>query len=248
TGEFVRVIELLEPETSPQKENGVWFNPTGTRALLLLQTRAAGFDIDAQERALARVRSVFSAVAAQHGAAQARLSASGPGVFAVAARAQIKHDVSRISLLAVLLVSVMLLAVYRSPSALLMTLLPAASGAIAGIAAVALTFGSVHGVTLGFGATLLGEGVDYDIYLFAQSPPGRGLRRSLARIWPALLLGVLTSVVGFSVLLFSQFAGLAQLALFSTVGLVVAYVVTRFVLPELIPDHFGVRPPTALGV
>src|SRR5262249_4222031 len=61
TGEFGRVIELLEPETSPQKENGVWFNPTGTRALLLLQTRAAGFDIDAQERALARVRSVFSA-------------------------------------------------------------------------------------------------------------------------------------------------------------------------------------------
>src|SRR5262249_3680833 len=200
-----------------------------------------------QERALARMHSVFAAIVAQQGAAQATLRATGPGVFAVGARTQIKQDVSRISLLAVVLVSILLLMVYRSPSALLMTLLPAASGAIAGVAAVGLAFGSVHGVTLGFGATLLGEGVDYAIYLFTNTAPGSGLRRSLARIWPTLLLGVLTSVVGFSVLLLSQFAGLAQLALFSTVGLVVAYIVTRFVLPELIPDHFGVRPPTALG-
>ena len=247
TGEFMRVVELLEPEAGPQRQNGVWFNSAGTRALLLLQTRAAGFDIDAQERALARIRRVFDAVAAQQSALQARLSATGPGVFAVGVRAQIKQDVSRISLLAVALVSVMLLAVYRSPSALVMTLLPAASGAVAGVAAVALAFGSVHGVTLGFGATLLGEGVDYAIYLFTNTAPGNGLRRSLARIWPTLLLGVLTSVVGFSVLLLSQFAGLAQLGLFSIVGLIVAYVVTRFVLPELIPDHFGVRPPAALG-
>jgi predicted exporter len=58
---------------------------------------------------------------------------------------------------------------------------------------------------------------------------------------------VLTSVVGFSALMFSDFSGLAQLGLFSIAGLIVAYAVTRFVLPELVPEHFGVRPAAGLG-
>jgi predicted exporter len=160
----------------------------------------------------------------------------------------VKEDVSRISVLALILVSILLLVVYRSPRALVLTLIPVASGATAGVAAVSLVFGSVHGVTLGFGATLLGEGVDYAIYLFTNSAPGSAPRRNLARVWPTLTLGVLTSVVGFSALMFSDFTGLAQLGLFSIAGLIVAYAVTRFVLPELVPENFGVRPSAHLGL
>ena len=76
-----------------------------------------------------------------------------------------------------LLVSCLLLVVYRSPRVLFLTLLPVVTGATAGIAAVSLAFGSVHGITLGFGATLLGEGVDYAIYLFTNAAWGRGLGR-----------------------------------------------------------------------
>ena len=247
TGEFLRLLELLEPEAGPHKDQGVWFSTDSARALLLVQTRAAGFDIDGQERVLLRIRSALDAVAAEQNAGQVALRVTGPGVFAVSARAAMKEDVSRISMLALLLVSVLLLLVYRSPRALVLTLLPVASGAAAGVAAVSLAFGSVHGVTLGFGATLLGEGVDYAIYLFTNSAPGSAPRRNLARVWPTLTLGVLTSVVGFSALMFSDFTGLAQLGLFSIAGLIVAYAVTRFVLPEMVPEHFGVRPAAGLG-
>ena len=58
---------------------------------------------------------------------------------------------------------------------------------------------------------------------------------ALARIWPTLRLGLVTSVVGFGALLLSGFPGLAQLGLFSCVGLVTALLVTRWVLPELAP-------------
>jgi len=247
TGEFQRLLELLEPEAGPHKSYGVWFSPDNTRALLLAQTRAAGFDIDAQERALSRLASAFHSVAAAQGSSGAMFQVTGPGVFAVNARSSIKRDVARISLLAVVVVSTMLLLVYRSPRALLLTLLPVASGATAGVAAVSMAFGSVHGVTVGFGATLLGEGVDYAIYLFTNRVPGFAPGRSLARVWPTLTLGVLTSVVGFSALLFSDFTGLAQLGLFSVAGLIVAYSVARFVLPQLVPEHFGVRPLAVLG-
>ena len=121
-----------------------------------------------------------------------------------------------------MLVAGLLLAVYRSPRVLALSLLPAASGTLAGIAAVSLGFGTVHGITLGFGVTLLGETVDYAIYLFTQTMPGERAERTLPRIWQTLLLGILTSVVGFGAMLLSSFSGLAQLGLFSIVGLSVA--------------------------
>ena len=246
TGELLTLLDELQPAGGPQKQHGVWFSADGKRALLVLQTRAAGFDIDAQERAIAQTRAAFAQSAEAHHAAQATLAITGPGVFAVASREAIKSDVSRISTWAVVLVSGLLLAVYRSPRILGLILLPVVTGALAGIVAVDIAFGSVHGITLGFGATLLGEGVDYAIYLFTNAL-GASSQRSTARIWPTLRLGVMTSVVGFSVLLLSDFTGLAQLGLFSIVGLIVAFAVTRYVLPELAPTGLIVRPVAMLG-
>ena len=45
---------------------------------------------------------------------------------------------------------------------------------VAGIAAVSLGFGQVHGMTLGFGTTLIGEAVDYAIYYLIQARGGDG--------------------------------------------------------------------------
>ena len=53
-------------------------------------------------------------------------------------------------------------------------MLPVATGVVAGIAAVSLGFGQVHGMTLGFGTTLIGEAVDYAIYYLIQARGGTG--------------------------------------------------------------------------
>ncbi len=247
TGELLHLLDLLQPEGGPQKREGVWFGAEGERALMIVRTRAAGFDIDGQERAVQRLRELFSQVSAAEATPAARLLVSGPGVFAVASRAAIKRDVTRISWLAVVLVSALLLAVYRSPRLLLLILLPVVTGATAGVAAVSLAFGSVHGITLGFGATLLGEGVDYAIYLFSGGAAGSPTGPAAARLWRTLRLGVVTSVCGFGVLLLSDFPGLAQLGLFSITGLLVAFAVTRIVLPQLLPAGYWPQPLAGLG-
>jgi predicted exporter len=128
-----------------------------------------------------------------------------------------------------------------------LTLVPVASGALAGIAAVSFAFGSVHGVTLGFGVTLMGEAVDYAIYLFTNTAPGATPKSTLQRIWPTLRLGMLTSAFGFGAMLFSGFPGLSQLGLFSITGLAVAVSVTRWVLPELVPAGYHVKTAAGLG-
>ena len=181
--------------------------------------------------------------------AAARLLMSGPGVFAVTSRAGIIKEVTRLSILSTAIIVTLLLGVYRSATALVLGLVPVASGALAGIAAVALGVGVVHGITLGFGVTLIGEAVDYSIYLFIQSrrsenPDPAAWQRS---VWPTIRLGMLTSVCGFASLLPSGFAGLAQLGLYSIAGLVAAALVTRFVLPHWLPRNFVIRDVSPIG-
>lgn len=241
SGELLRLVEALEGQAKPHMQHGVWFSADGRRALLLVQTRAAGYDMDAQERALELIRSAHATSAHTPAMGKTTLLLTGPGVFSVATRALIKDDAWRFSLIATSLVAAMLLALYRSLRVLALGLLPVASGALAGVAAVGVGFGSVHGITLGFGATLIGEGVDYAIYLFTQMRPGSAPESTLRRIWPTLRLGVITSICGFGAMLLSGFPGLAQLGLFSIAGLLVALSVTRWVLPGLLPAGFAPR-------
>ena len=220
TGETRALLRLLTASDSPRESDGVWVSADGAEALLLLHTRAAGFDIDAQQRNLILIGAAFDRVrAAVPGAGSARLIESGPGVFAVRIRDTTKRDVTRLSLIASAGAVGLLAFAYRSPLVMLLGLLPVASGALAGIAVVSVVFRFVHGVTLGFGVTLIGESLDYAIYLFSQTRRGDTAHDTLGRIWPTLRLGMLTSVAGFCTMLFSNFVGFAQLGLFSIVGL-----------------------------
>jgi len=252
TGEFMHIVEQLERVPAPASRDGVWVSADGLRTLLVAQTAAAGSDTDAQERAIDAIRTAFAAAAdASHAAVHGvQLKVSGPGVFAVAARAKIKNAAVRLSIAGGVLVIALLLAVYRSPPALALGLLPVTSGALIGVAAVALGFGAVHGITLGFGVTLIGESVDYSIYFFIQSqrPNDTAAAPDWRRLWwPTIRLGMLTSVCGFASLLPSGFPGLAQLGLYSISGLIAAALVTRYVLPALLPRGFSIHDMTPLG-
>lgn len=261
TGEIVQIVGQVGGGAAPRTADGVWVSGDGKRALVVAQTRALGSDTDGQQRAVEAVRGAFTEAAGSGAGASssAGLVMSGPGVFAVDSRASIIKEVTRLSILSTAVIVALLLGVYRSVTALVLGLVPVASGAIAGIAAVALGVGVVHGITLGFGVTLIGEAVDYSIYLFIQSrqqrvagtaagsPSGAERADWQRSVWPTIRLGMLTSVCGFASLLPSGFAGLAQLGLYSIAGLVAAALVTRFVLPHWLPRNFVIRDVSPIG-
>jgi predicted exporter len=246
TGELWAQVQRLDAGAEPDSVEGVWASRDGQRALLLLQTRAVGSDTDGQAQAIEAVRAAFDAERQATSLSDARLLISGPGLFAVNARATIKEEVSRLSLIGTTGIVLVLLFVYRSPRLLALGLLPVVSGALAGIVAVSLVFGTVYGITIGFGMALIGEAVDYAIYYFVQSGP-MGAAAWRQRFWPTVRLGVLTSVAGFGALLLSGFPGLAQLGLYALTGVLVAALTTRFVLPELAPQHLRGRDLTGVG-
>jgi predicted exporter len=251
TGEMLGILDGLQNIRGPAHSAGVWTSADGRRSLVVAQTRAAGSDTDAQQRDIEFMQRAFAAVQPAEAVSAMRLRLSGPGVFAVRARGHIQQAAVRLSAASTTVIAVLLLLVYRSVPAVLLGLMPVLTGALAGVAAVALGFGTVHGITLGFGITLIGEAVDYSIYFFVQSrtgdeaaPRAQQWRR---RFWPTVRLGVLTSICGFASLLASGFPGLAQLGAYSISGLVAAALVTRFVLPEIVPARLEVRDVAPLG-
>ncbi|HEX2539737.1 MAG TPA: MMPL family transporter [Caldimonas sp.] len=242
TGETLRIAEAMTPAHAPRSENGVWVSRSAPRAVLVATTKADGGDLDGQQAALEAIGAAF----ARNAAPGLRLQLSGAGKFGVSSRERIRSAVERLALFGSVLVVAFLVVAFASLRSLAIAMLPVATGILAGIAAVSLGFSQVHGMTLGFGTTLIGEAVDYAIYYLIQARPAAGAAsddtpapagaaRWLRESWPTIRLGLLTSVIGFGALVFSGFPGLAQLGVFSIAGLLAAAATTRFVFPVLAP-------------
>ena len=246
TGETLQLIDTLSGPVSPRREAGVWASRTGERALLMVALRAPLIDSDAQQRALATLDERFAALKRP----ELRLLKTGPAVFAAESRQRIITEAAALSALSTVLVVALLWFAYRSVRTLLLGLVPVACGVLAGFAAVGAGFGYVHGVTLAFGVTMIGEAVDYAVYLFVQAEGGNDPATAAGwqqRLWPTLRLGMATSIAGFGVLLLSGFPGLAQPGLFAIVGLVAAAIATRYGLPLLVPHGFKLRDLSVVG-
>jgi predicted exporter len=235
TGETLQLLDQFDGGSQPRSLHDAWASHDGQRAVLLAYTRAPGTDTEAQAKAIATIKRTFEQLPGR--TAENQVVMSGTSVFSVKSRNTIENEVTRLASASLLLVVCLLLLVYRSPRLLALGLLPVLSGALVGVAAVSLSFGQVHGLTMGFGTTLIGEAVDYSIYFFLQRSAGSDLNNFWRTIW----LGVATSIAGFAALLFSGFPGLAQLGVYTIGGLIAASIVTRYVLPILVPQQLKLR-------
>jgi predicted exporter len=238
TLELLKVLESWEPAQQAQQLFNVWFDPAGDAALLLVQTRVAGFDPAGQQLAIDALQRHFDAVRTS---AAAQLTISGSGAFAVTMQARSEADARLAAILdSVGMVLLMLLA-YGSIRRVLLGALPLATAGICGLGAAAALFDSVHGITIAFGFTLTGVALDYPIYLFSNEQPGVAPLTVARTIWPTLATAVTAVCIAYLAFLVSGVLGLAQLATFNIVGLAAAGLCTRYLLPRLLPlgtrDH-----------
>ena len=235
TGAFLGLAREWLGENRIRTIDGAWFAPGETRALLVARGQGAGLDSAAQGEAIHAFRAAFAA--AHPG--EARLLLSGPGVFAAAAAAQIRHDVELITLASAALLAGFLYWRFRSLRLLGLVAVPLGAATVAGYAAAAAAFGSVHAIALGFGMTMLGVTVDYPILLLTLRRRDERLSDAARRIWPRLALAAVAAASGLLAMLGSGLPGLVQLGVFAGAGLLTAACVTRWVLPWLAPDGAG---------
>lgn len=135
-------------------------------------------------------------------------------------------EMSTVGLGSLLGIVAMLIVLFRSTRPFILSLMSIGLGCLAGFTACLTVFGEVHLLTLVFGASLVGISVDYSLHYFCErfrfgfdwSPAS-----ALGHIFPGITLGLITSVIGFVGLFFAPFPGMQGMAMFSSVGLCVAY-------------------------
>ncbi|MCB9602628.1 MAG: MMPL family transporter [Sandaracinus sp.] len=193
---------------------------------------------------VARSRTLDAAIdeafAEVRGDAPWTLERAGVHRLAVRSEATIRGDIERVSMAGSIGVVLLMLLLFRSPRLLLLGALPLVGGGIAAVAAVQWLFGAIHGLTLAFGATLLGVALDYVAHLFTHLhlAPAEGTEAgpsTAKRLAPGLYLGAATTVAGLVGLAWTSFPGIRQMAVFTSVGVTVALLLTRFAVPPLLP-------------
>ena len=230
---LLALLAEWQPTREPRREFDVWFDTAGERALLVAETRAAAVNPAEERLALDTLQRTLTSIPAASGVT---LTASGVGAFSVLMEGRTRTATQSLAQWATIGMLLVLLVAYRSLGAIVLSSLPLASAALAGLAAVSAVFGAVHGITLAFGFTLIGVAQDYPIHLLSHRRPGVAPARIAKQLWPTLATGVASTSVAYLTFWFSGVTGLAQLACFAVVGLAVAGLTTRFVLPALMAE------------
>ncbi len=242
TLEMLKLLQRWQPMQEPRREYDVWFDRSGSRALLVAETQAPAFDPDRQRAAL---QELDRALATAANGAPVQMTVSGAGKFSVLMEARTRGQARALGTAATVGMIVLLLLAYRRVGSIVLSALPLASAGLAGLAVVSALFGTVHGITLAFGFTLIGVAQDYPLHLLSHRRADQEPAQIARHLWPTLATGVASTCIAYFAFLFSGVVGLAQLACFTVAALAVAGLTTRFALPALmdrVAQDFGASP------
>lgn len=163
---------------------------------------------------------------------------TGAVFYAAAARSASEQELHRIGIISTLGIALLMLWVFRSPRFLLLGFLSTGIGIVFALATTMLVFGKLHLLTLVFGASLIGEAVDYSIQYFVGhlGSHGQDARRSAREVRPALLVALATSLLGYAILVGVPFPALRQIACFAIAGIGAAFLSVASLLPALLTN------------
>ncbi len=225
------------------KAIGEQFNQQGNAAghtSFFLETQSSGLNTSAQATLQQRFLETFERVNAGF-EQDFSFEYTGVPVFAVQIKNQATEDIRRISTLSIATVVLLSLWVFRSWRALFCTALVLTATVSLAILITQLVFDQLHGLTLALGTTLIGICIDYFIHsmVHAGDKTAEQRKQSIRQIWPTLITGGATTLIGYIALSISGFPGLQQIAVFTGTGIITALLLARFVLPGLM-DLLGV--------
>jgi predicted exporter len=207
--------------------------PPPAAALLWAQSTAPPLSREGQ----APVQAAFDAALAEARQHQADLQLRWTGVhrFAAASQARIHAEFVWLNGLAVVVVLLTTTSLVRRPWRVL-HLAPVVLLSLLGAwAATTVIFAQVHIFVFVLGALLTGAAIDYGFHVAvaATHGPATGRRRPLRQVIKPLLTSCLTTIIGFSLLWFSDLPLLRQLGVFVSAGLLSALFVSLLYLPSL---------------
>lgn len=211
-----------------------------TYVLVLAEPTGSAFDPATQTKVMAAVGSAEAGIEAQ--SPEVSVLRTGGLFYGEAARRRAQVEVDFIGGGSLVGILILLWALFRSFHPLALGLATVAVGIACGSAAVLAAHGKIHLITLVFGASLIGEAVDYAIQYFAahlDAGPNWEPKAGLKRVLPGLAVALATSLIGYGALSLTPFPAIGQIALFAFVGLSAAWLSVVLLLPLLVRRPCG---------
>jgi len=213
----------------------------GTYRNLIVETAMTGLDVPQQKRIQASIKDAFNKLNNSTDDSQKhyQLEMTGVPVFAVATQTLIQGDIQSVSLFSTIGLVVLFLLIFRSFGSLVQVFSILLVAILAAMLITQVVFGYVHGMTMAIGSTLIGICIDYPIHAIAHAQTVKQEYRKsvIVKIWPSIVLGGLTTLVGYVVLGALGYPGFKQVAVFSASGIIISLLLTRYVLPGLLKSQ-----------
>jgi predicted exporter len=156
--------------------------------------------------------------------------------FATKIRRRMHRDLRLISILSTTAVILLLLLTFRSLKHLFVLIVTLAISIMTAVVALVWLFPNPHFFTIVFSTSLIGVSVDYAFHFFTETvyaDVDQSGWQSLTNILPGLTLGMITTVIGYLGLTLTPLPILKQMALFSSVGILVAFGTVLFWYPYI---------------
>lgn len=204
------------------------------------QLAASPWTTDTQEQAAASLSDVRRALQATH--PDAALLHTGPVFYAEASRRTAEQEASQLGAVAMAGTLLMIYGLFRSLRPVALSMLCMGFGILVAVAVTWQVQGQIHLITLVFGASLIGESVDYAVQYFAAHlgagprwTPEGGLRM----VGSGLLVALSTSLLAYGALWMAPLPALSQIGLFAVAGLSAACLSVFLLLPACVrrPAH-----------
>ena len=206
------------------------------------------YELDGSAFARALQRDVTTRLAAAVAAARAaepdvEIRSAGIVLHAAAAAAAAEREMSLIGAGSTIGALLLVIAVFRGLRPAGLIVLSLATGTLLAAASSFALFPRVHVLTLVFGSSLVGVAVDYGLLaLGASLGDDDAVAARYRRLLPAMLLALLTTLVGYLALAVTPFAGLVQMAVFSAAGICGAWLTVVLWFPWLAPRTIAESP------
>jgi predicted exporter len=212
---------------------------------LIVETTMTGLDVPQQKRIQTEMNAIFNTLNQAEDAPKSpyQLEMTGVPVFAVATQTLIQGDIQTVSLVSTIGLVLLFMLIFRSLGSLAQVTSILLVAMLAAMLITQAIFGYVHGMTMAIGSTLVGICIDYPIHAIAHAQTVRQEHRLavIATIWPSIVLGGFTTLVGYVVLGALGYPGFKQVAVFSASGIIISLLLTRYVLPGLLKSQ-RIRP------
>lgn len=170
-----------------------------------------------------------------------RAEFGGPAVFMKSFNDGMQKDLGRISLVALLASTLLLIASTRRPLASIFILIPIAGAISCALGMAAMTIGHLNIISSLLVAILLGLGVEFGIHLILRTNEARvhlSLEDALLEAVPETMAGAFSGAVtngaAFFVLIFASFSAYRQFGAIAAVGILLSWLFTYTLLPALI--------------